>query len=131
MNRTLLSLLLFLALAFRLAAQEFVTHAVKEGETLYGIAKQYRVTPYNILKANKELKQDAPLRPNTILIIPMALVFAFGFVPDVGDFFTIISSLQTYPVSGTFEGLPEGATLVVDGVVVGHGHTSAIASPYE
>lgn len=71
MNRTLLSLLLFLALAFRLAAQEFVTHAVKEGETLYSIAKQYRVTPYNILKANKELKQDAPLRPNTILIIPM------------------------------------------------------------
>lgn len=71
MNRSLLSLAIFLALAFRLAAQEFVTHAVKEGETLYSIAKQYRVTPYNILKANKELKQDAPLKINTILIIPM------------------------------------------------------------
>ncbi len=71
MSRTLLILAIFLALAFRLVAQEFVTHAVKEGETLYSIAKQYRVTPYNILKANKELKQDAPLKINTILIIPM------------------------------------------------------------
>lgn len=52
-------------------AQEFTTHAVKKGETLYSIAKQYRVTPYNILKANKELKKDAPLQPNTILVIPL------------------------------------------------------------
>jgi LysM repeat protein len=71
MIRTLVTLAIFLLLAFRLTAQEFVTHAVKEGETLYSIAKKYRVTPYNILKANKELKQDSTLKPNTILIIPM------------------------------------------------------------
>jgi LysM repeat protein len=69
MIRTLTAILVFLA--FRLSAQEFITHSVQQGETLYSIAKQYRVTPYNILKVNKELKQDDPLRPNTILIIPM------------------------------------------------------------
>ena len=51
-------------------AQKFVTHAVKEGETLEGIAKQYKVTPYNILTYNKELKQGDSLSPNTILVIP-------------------------------------------------------------
>lgn len=54
-------------------AQQFVTHAVKEGETLESIAKQYRVTPYNILKFNKELKQNDELSPNTILVIPSGL----------------------------------------------------------
>ncbi len=52
-------------------AQEFTTHAVKQGETLYGIAKKYRVSPYNILKFNKELQKDEPLQPNTILVIPL------------------------------------------------------------
>ncbi|WP_299528659.1 LysM peptidoglycan-binding domain-containing protein [Ulvibacterium sp.] len=54
-------------------AQQFTTHAVKEGETLESIAKQYRVTPYNILKFNKELKQNDVLAPNTILVIPSGL----------------------------------------------------------
>ncbi len=71
MRRTLLSFLVFMVLVFQGIAQEFTTHAVKQGETLYGIAKKYRVTPFNILKANKELKQDEPLRPNTILVIPL------------------------------------------------------------
>lgn len=71
MIRRLLTLLVFLTLVFRVMAQEFVTHEVMEGETLYSIAKKYRVTPYNILKANKELKQDTPLKPHMVLIIPM------------------------------------------------------------
>lgn len=53
------------------AAQEFTTHAVKQGETLYGIARKYAVSPANILKFNKELRRDEPLQPNTILVIPL------------------------------------------------------------
>lgn len=71
MNRSFFTLILLMALVLGVRAQEFKTHAVKEGETLYGIAKKYRVTPYNILKANKELNKDAPLKPNTILVIPL------------------------------------------------------------
>ena len=52
-------------------AQQFTTHNVKRGETLYGIAQKYKVTPFNIIKYNKEVKQDEPLQPNTLLIIPL------------------------------------------------------------
>lgn len=52
-------------------AQKFTTHAVKRGETIESIAKQYKVTPYNILKLNKELKQGQDLKPNTIVVIPL------------------------------------------------------------
>jgi LysM repeat protein len=53
-------------------AQQFATHKVKSGETLYSIAKEYQVTPYNILQANKELKSAEDLQPNTILVIPLS-----------------------------------------------------------
>jgi len=64
----LVLLLLFMATVH---AQQFKTHAVKQGETLYSISKMYRVTPFNILKYNKELKQGDVLKPNTILVIPL------------------------------------------------------------
>lgn len=67
----ILSLCLLFMLSFSLHAQQFTTHAVKAGETLYGIAQKYKVTPFNILKYNKEVKQDEPLQPNTLLIIPL------------------------------------------------------------
>ncbi|MEQ9691431.1 MAG: hypothetical protein RLO48_17015, partial [Bauldia litoralis] len=41
-----------------------------------------------------------------------------GFVPDVGDTFTIISNDDTFAVSGTFQDLAEGATFVVDSSVL-------------
>lgn len=67
--------LIFLFLSFLLAfgqlsAQQFTTHAVKEGETLGSIAKQYRVTPFNILKNNPEIKSPEDIKANIILIIP-------------------------------------------------------------
>ncbi|NNE02739.1 MAG: LysM peptidoglycan-binding domain-containing protein, partial [Eudoraea sp.] len=65
-----LFIVLFLV-AINTYAQQFKTHAVKEGETLYSISKIYRVTPFNILKYNKEIKLGDPLIPNTILVIPM------------------------------------------------------------
>ncbi|UOB17985.1 LysM peptidoglycan-binding domain-containing protein [Abyssalbus ytuae] len=48
-------------------AQQYKTHAVKEGETIESIAKKYKVTPYDIIKLNPEVKDG--LKPNTILII--------------------------------------------------------------
>jgi len=65
-----LLVLLFL-FASGVHAQQFKTHAVKPGETLYSISKMYRVTPFNILKYNKELKMGDVLKPNTILVIPL------------------------------------------------------------
>ncbi len=65
-----LFIVLFL-FAINTYAQQFKTHAVKEGETLNSISKIYRVTPFNILKYNKEIKLGDPLKPNTILVIPM------------------------------------------------------------
>ncbi|MGB5646897.1 MAG: LysM peptidoglycan-binding domain-containing protein [Muriicola sp.] len=71
MMKVLNCLVLFLLFAFQVQAQQFKTHAVKQGETLYSISKLYRVTPFNILKYNKEIKQGDVLKPNTILVIPM------------------------------------------------------------
>jgi LysM repeat protein len=53
------------------AQQRYATHPVKEGETIYSIAKQYRVTPYSILQENPEIKRVEEVKPNTILIIPV------------------------------------------------------------
>lgn len=61
----------FMLMGFNAWAQKFITHAVKEGETLESIAKQYKVTPYSILSNNKEIKQGLPIKPNTILAIPI------------------------------------------------------------
>lgn len=62
----------FVLCSFSLFAQQFETHAVKEGETLESIAKQYKVTPFNILQFNKEVKSGVALKPNTILVIPLS-----------------------------------------------------------
>ncbi|MBT8185064.1 MAG: LysM peptidoglycan-binding domain-containing protein [Eudoraea sp.] len=54
------------------SAQKFKTHAVQSGETLYSIARQYKIAPADIIRYNKEVKQDEVLKPNTILVIPMS-----------------------------------------------------------
>lgn len=74
MNQFLKSIvicILFVLVGCKAVAQKFTTHAVKRGETIESIAKQYKVTPYNIFKLNKELKQGQDLKPNTILVIPL------------------------------------------------------------
>ncbi len=62
----------FLALVFSVSAfaQQYKTHAVNEGETLESIAKEYKVTPFDILKLNPEAKNG--IKKNTILVIPLA-----------------------------------------------------------
>lgn len=52
-------------------AQQFSSHAVKVGETVYSIARLYKVNPADILKYNKEIAEGGVLRPNTILVIPL------------------------------------------------------------
>ncbi len=52
-------------------AQQFSSHAVKVGETVYSIARQYKVNPADILKYNKEIAEGDILKPNTILVIPL------------------------------------------------------------
>ncbi len=69
--RYFLSVFFIAFLAMNAFAQQFTTHAVKQGETLYSIAQRYKVTPFNILKYNKEITQEEPLQPNTLLIIPL------------------------------------------------------------
>lgn len=63
-------LLLLILVGCKATAQKFITHSVQEGETLETIAKQYKVTPYNILTYNKEIKRGEDIKPNTILVIP-------------------------------------------------------------
>ena len=65
---TTIFILLFSISAF---AQKFTTHAVKKGETLQSISRQYKVTPQSILNLNKEIKSADELKPNTILVIPL------------------------------------------------------------
>lgn len=66
-----LVLLLVVFVGCKAMAQKFATHAVKRGETLESIAKQYAVSEQNILTYNKEISPGQDLRPNTILVIPM------------------------------------------------------------
>ncbi len=73
MKRFFRNILVFSLLLIALAsckAQKFTTHAVKKGETLTGISKQYRVDTATILRYNKEVKQGDQLKANTILVIP-------------------------------------------------------------
>jgi len=63
--------IILLLLCGTMWAQKFESHHVKEGESIESIAKQYRVTPFNIRKANPEIKQGEALVPNTILVIPI------------------------------------------------------------
>lgn len=69
--KNILILLLFVFVGCKATAQKFSTHSVKSGETLESIAKQYKVTPANILTYNKEIKAGQNLKTNTILVIPV------------------------------------------------------------
>ncbi|MEM7485438.1 MAG: LysM peptidoglycan-binding domain-containing protein [Bacteroidota bacterium] len=66
-----LGVVAFLLASVQASAQNYTTHAVKEGESLQSISRKYRVTPYTILQSNKEIKTASDVKPNTILIIPI------------------------------------------------------------
>lgn len=96
--RNILVLLLVTVIGCKATAQKFTTHAVKEGETLESIAKQYKVTPYNILTYNKEIKQGDDVKPNTILVIPVgAKVSGIAVDPNEGDAVPMVKEEKTEP----------------------------------
>jgi|GEM_PF-6721339 len=61
-------MILFLIIAFQTPVFSAQKHSVKQGETLFGIAKKYGVSVASIREANK--MQDDRLRINQTLIIP-------------------------------------------------------------
>jgi LysM repeat protein len=67
----ILSLVLFFNCAVS-QAQNYKTHRVKSGETIEGIAKQYRVTPFDIYALNPDAKKS--LKTNAVLIIPKSKI---------------------------------------------------------
>ncbi len=65
--------LFFFTIAFLLnfsvaVAQDYKTHKVQKGETIYSIAKQYSITPFDIYRLNPDAKQG--IQENSVLIIP-------------------------------------------------------------
>lgn len=94
MMRIVNFVILFLLFAVGVQAQQFKTHAVKSGETLYSISKLYRVTPYNILKYNKELKQGEVLKPNTILVIPLAAAVSDADVTTIPPKSPVLAKIE-------------------------------------
>ncbi|MGB5359665.1 LysM peptidoglycan-binding domain-containing protein [Eudoraea sp.] len=69
--RILITTTAIMLFSWQAMAQQFSSHAVKVGETVYSIARQYKVNPADILKYNKEIAEGDVLKPNTILVIPM------------------------------------------------------------
>ena len=70
-NLALWAFFFFCCLTICFAQQRYAAHSVKEGETIYSIAKQYRVTPFSIFKANPEIKRADEVTQKTILMIPV------------------------------------------------------------
>lgn len=83
--RFFLTIVLILITFLKVNAQQFTSHAVKEGETVYSIARQYKVSPSEIMKYNKEIKEDALLKPNTILVVPLASTTKNGVAASASD----------------------------------------------
>ncbi|WP_297707581.1 LysM peptidoglycan-binding domain-containing protein [uncultured Eudoraea sp.] len=71
--RFLITTIAIMLFSWHAMAQQFSSHAVKVGETVYSIARQYKVNPADILKYNKEIAEGDVLKPNTILVIPLGV----------------------------------------------------------
>ncbi|MBR9846014.1 MAG: LysM peptidoglycan-binding domain-containing protein [Algicola sp.] len=70
--KKLLIIIVILLCSFSAVAQDYKTHKVQKGETIEQIAKQYLVTPFDILALNPDAKKE--LKPNMVLIIPTSRV---------------------------------------------------------
>jgi len=76
-------IILFSIFTIVLSAQNYKTHKVKPGETLESIAKQYLVTPFDILALNPDAKNDFGV--NTMLIIPNSRVKNAAIIEDAKE----------------------------------------------
>ncbi len=63
-----LIIILILFCGYSAFAQDYKTHKVKKDETIESIAKQYKVTTFDLYALNPDAKKN--LNPDTVLIIP-------------------------------------------------------------
>ncbi|WP_431135731.1 LysM peptidoglycan-binding domain-containing protein [Psychroserpens mesophilus] len=70
--KKLLIIIVILLCSFSVTAQDYKTHKVQKGETIEQIAKQYLVTPHDILALNPDAQKE--LKPDMVLIIPTSRV---------------------------------------------------------
>jgi LysM repeat protein len=54
--------------SFFVTAQNNEKHTVKKGETVFSIAKQYQITPFDIYRLNPDAKNG--IQENTVLLLP-------------------------------------------------------------
>jgi len=66
--KKIIAIIVLLFFGFAAFAQEYRTHKVKKEETIESIAKQYKVTPFDLYALNPDAKKG--LKPDTVLIIP-------------------------------------------------------------
>ncbi|WP_430412396.1 LysM peptidoglycan-binding domain-containing protein [Kordia sp.] len=68
MNKLLGFLLVILLSSCAAKAQQYKSHTVERGETIESIAKQYKITPEDIIKLNPDARRG--VRRNNVLVIP-------------------------------------------------------------
>ncbi len=68
-TRIISFLLFFIPVLLSRAQENTLKHVVKQGETIYSIARKYKTTPYKIIKYNPGL--DDTIKPGQTLIIPV------------------------------------------------------------
>lgn len=74
MKNLIFSIVLVFLLGFYGNAQDYKTHRVKQGETIELIARNYMVTPFDILALNPDAKTK--LEPDMVIIIPKSRIAA-------------------------------------------------------
>lgn len=109
--RFFLTIVLVLTTLISANAQQFTSHAVKEGETLYSIARQYKVDTGEILKYNKEIKENAVLQPNTILVVPLVSSSTNAVKPTTTESAEQEKDVQVKPASFTTHKVRKRETL--------------------
>lgn len=68
--------LLFMVSCGSAAQQQYKSHSVQKGETVYSIARQYNISEETIYNLNPDAKDD--LKVNSVLIIPSSSVISSG-----------------------------------------------------
>jgi LysM repeat protein len=96
-------------------AQQFKTHYVKQGETLFSIARDYQVAPAEILKYNKEVKDGTQLKINTVLVIPVPATTSQTVIPanspEMVDPNKVLLATQEDPIGFTTHKVKRKETL--------------------
>ncbi|MFQ3620958.1 MAG: M23 family metallopeptidase [Spirochaetales bacterium] len=113
----LLILVLFFTLSLSAPAEEFLKHTLVEGETLYSLARQYKIPLDSLLKANN-ITDPTKVRVGTSILIPQV------YIIQKGD--TLYGIARKFGVK--LQHLLEANSLAAEGVIK-PGNTLYIPSP--